>query len=122
MTTTDQDRTRRDAARAPLHVPDGLFGKAMAWYSRRTYGDVLDPGLKALAEVASASVIGCSWCLDFGWFQAHRKGLDVRKVEVVPRWAGVRRLHRGRAAGAGEPALALQRRPGADQPGLQGPV
>ena len=74
----------------------------MAWYSRRTYGDVLDnglvllhhkrallalagferkvdrwdrldPDLKTLATMASASVIGCSWCVDFGYYAAHSK-------------------------------------------------
>ena len=87
----------------------------MAWYARRTYGDVpdnglallhnvpvlkavlgferrvdkwdrLDPDLKMLAQVASAAVIGCSWCLDFGYFAAHSKGLRVDKLKEVPRW------------------------------------
>jgi AhpD family alkylhydroperoxidase len=87
----------------------------MAWYSRRTYGDVLDnglvllhhkrallavagferkvdrwdeldPDLKTLATMASASVIGCSWCVDFGYYAAHSKGLRVDKLREVPRW------------------------------------
>jgi AhpD family alkylhydroperoxidase len=106
---------RRDAARVPLEVPDTLFGRALAWYSRRTYGDVLDNGLallhnrpilmavlrfeqrvdkwrrldadlKTLAVMASASVIGCSWCMDFGYFAAHSKGLKVDTLKEVPRW------------------------------------
>ena len=114
-TTSTDDRTRRSAARVPLDVPDDLFSRAMVWYSNRTYGAVLDtglallhnrpvlralvayerrvekwsaldPDLKVLAEMASASLIGCSWCLDFGWFQGHSKGLDVSKLEEVPRW------------------------------------
>lgn len=114
MTTLD-DRARRDAARVPLEVPKGVHGRAMAWYSRRAFGDVLDNGLamqhnrpvlravigferrvekwsaldenlKTLAVMASAGVIGCSWCLDFGWYQSHSKGLDTSKVEEVPRW------------------------------------
>lgn len=106
---------RRSAARVPLEVPDSLFGRAMAWYSRRAYGDVLDnglallhnrpvlwavlgferrvekwdaldPDLKNLAVLSSAAVIGCSWCVDFGWFQAHSKGHDTSKLEKVPGW------------------------------------
>lgn len=34
-----------------------------------------------------ASLVGCSWCLDFGYFHAHTKGpLDITKVREVPRW------------------------------------
>jgi AhpD family alkylhydroperoxidase len=113
MTSTEQER--RGAARVPLEVPDTLFGRAMAWYSRRTYGDVLDNGLallhhrralwsvlsferkvekwdaleeslKALAVMASAATIGCSWCMDFGWWAAQHKGVDTAKLREVPRW------------------------------------
>ena len=54
-------------------------GKVEKW-------DRLDPDLKMLAQVASAAVIGCSWCLDFGYFAAHSKGLRVDKLKEVPRW------------------------------------
>ncbi|HSV39418.1 MAG TPA: hypothetical protein VLI04_11725, partial [Nocardioidaceae bacterium] len=47
MTTTTAE-ARRATARVPLELPDSLFGKAMAWYMRRTYGDVLDNGLALL--------------------------------------------------------------------------
>lgn len=46
----------------------------------------LDPTLKTLAEMASAAQIGCSWCLDFGYFMAHNHGLDEAKIREVPRW------------------------------------
>ena len=32
------------------------------------------------------ALIGCSWCLDFGYFQAHNEGLDELKASEVPRW------------------------------------
>ena len=48
--------------------------------------DVLDPNLKSYAEMASAGAIGCSWCMDFGYFKAHNDGLDVDKLREVPRW------------------------------------
>jgi alkylhydroperoxidase family enzyme len=114
-TTTNTDETRRSAVRVPVPMPTDLFGRAMVWYSRRTYGDVLDnglallhnrpvlramvgferrvekwsaldPQLKTLAEMASASAIGCTWCMDFGWYQSHSKGLDQSKLEAVPGW------------------------------------
>ena len=48
--------------------------------------DALDPHVKSYAVMASAALIGCSWCLDFGYFQAHEDGLDLDKVREVPRW------------------------------------
>ena len=36
--------------------------------------------------MASAAQIGCSWCLDFGYFLAHEEGLTLEKVREVPRW------------------------------------
>jgi AhpD family alkylhydroperoxidase len=123
MTRSTRTRTRtagtRTAgtrtARVPLEVPATLFGRAMAWYSRRAYGDVLDtgvamlphkgvlravlgferrvarwdaldPDLRTLAVMAAAGRIGCSWCTDFGWFAARAEGLDVSRLEEVPRW------------------------------------
>lgn len=46
----------------------------------------LDPHLKAYATMAAAAEIGCSWCLDFGYYLAHTDGLDEAKVREVPRW------------------------------------
>ena len=48
--------------------------------------EVCDPGLKSFAHMAVASLIGCSWCLDFGYFQAHNEKLDLEKAREVPRW------------------------------------
>jgi alkylhydroperoxidase family enzyme len=48
--------------------------------------DGLDPHLKSFAEMAAAASIGCSWCMDFGYFLAHDQGLDEAKVREVPRW------------------------------------
>lgn len=48
----------------------------------------LDPGLRMLAVMRSASQIGCAWCLDFGYFQAHGQGLDLAKIRAVPEGPG----------------------------------
>jgi alkylhydroperoxidase family enzyme len=45
-----------------------------------------DENLKAFAHLAVASLVGCSFCLDFGYFEAYHKGLDVAKAREVPRW------------------------------------
>lgn len=48
--------------------------------------NALDPSLSSYAQMASAGIIGCSWCLDFGYFEAHNNDLDLNKVRQVPRW------------------------------------
>ena len=68
------------------------------WHNRRvlksalSYGqrvqkwDACDSSLKSYAHLAVMSLVGCSWCLDFGYFEAHNKGLDVDKARQVPAW------------------------------------
>ena len=48
--------------------------------------DACDESLKSFAHMAVASFIGCSWCLDFNYFMALDKGLDLDKAREVPRW------------------------------------
>jgi alkylhydroperoxidase family enzyme len=42
--------------------------------------------VKALAEMASAVHIGCSWCVDFGYWVSANAGVDPRKLQDVPHW------------------------------------
>lgn len=65
--------------RAVLSSFTGFGRKAQKW-------DQLDPNLKSFAHMAVASLVGCSWCLDFGYFHAHNEGLDEAKASEVPRW------------------------------------
>ena len=63
-------------------VMNAVFGferKVAKW-------DALDPHLKTYATMATAAAIGCSWCLDFGYYLAHTEGLEEAKVRDVPRW------------------------------------
>ena len=107
--------SRTSRARIPLDPPTGLISRALSLYSRRKYGQVmdnllalghhrrvlltdarfelsvarwnrLDPQLKALAVMATASRIECSWCLDFGYYEAHSHGLDTAKITAVSSW------------------------------------
>jgi AhpD family alkylhydroperoxidase len=102
-------------ARISLHPPRTLLYRLAEWYSRRTWGVVadplaamghnprvlltdarfetslqrwnkLDPTLRSLAEMAAAVSIGCSWCVDFGYWEATRHGADPVKMRDVPRW------------------------------------
>ncbi len=80
-----------------------MFGEVpepvgVAWHNRKALNlsfmigrkaqrlDQCDENLKSFAHMAVASMIGCSFCLDFGYFVAHNEGLDVRKAREVPRW------------------------------------
>ncbi len=45
-----------------------------------------DESLKSYAHMAVASMLGCTWCLDFGYFQARNEHLDLVKAREVPRW------------------------------------
>jgi alkylhydroperoxidase family enzyme len=48
--------------------------------------DAADESLKSFAHMAVAAQVGCSWCLDFGYFQAQNENLDLAKASQVPRW------------------------------------
>src|SRR5262245_52153252 len=45
-----------------------------------------DRQLKSFAHMAAVSTVGCSFCLDIGYFQARNEKLDVEKACEVPRW------------------------------------
>src|SRR3954463_1552807 len=53
-------------------------GQASEW-------DAVDEGLKSFAHMAVAAQVGCSWCLDIGYFQAQNQNLDLAKASQVPR-------------------------------------
>ena len=101
--------------RIPKAEITGLYGYLLKRFSRKLLGDVpepaevmwhnravlasftgfgrkaakwnqLDPNLKSFAHMAVAALVGCSWCLDFGYFHAHNEGLDEAKASEVPRW------------------------------------
>lgn len=65
--------------RPVLKTVMGISGKAQKW-------NACDPSLKSFAHLAVASLVGCSWCLDFGYFQAFNEKLDLDKAREVPRW------------------------------------
>ena len=102
-------------ARIPLDPPRTPLYRLAEWYSRRSWGVVADPlaamghnprvlmtdarfetslkrwktldrTLRNLAEMAAAVQIGCSWCVDFGYWESTRHGTDPVKLRDVPRW------------------------------------
>jgi len=63
-----------------------VLTSSMAFGRKAEKWDQLDPNLKSFAHMAVAALVGCSWCLDFGYFHAHNEGLDEAKASEVPRW------------------------------------
>jgi alkylhydroperoxidase family enzyme len=79
--------------RIPKAELTGIYGAMVKRMSRKMFGEVPEPVGAAwhnrkvsFAHMATASLVGCSFCLDFGYFHAHNEGLDVNKAREVPRW------------------------------------
>ncbi|WP_256793919.1 carboxymuconolactone decarboxylase family protein [Terrabacter sp. Ter38] len=66
------------------HVPALKAG--MRFGQQLQKWDACDEGLKSFAHMAVASLIGCTWCLDFNYFMAKNHGLDVERAREIPRW------------------------------------
>lgn len=102
-------------ARIPLDHPRTLTFRALEAVCKRRYGKMLDPALvmfhhrrvlwtlfraeggiarwnsldptiQALAVLAPSAAIGCSWCVDFGYWEFHHRSVDPAKLRNVPRW------------------------------------
>lgn len=101
--------------RIPKTEISGVSGYLMKSFSRRMLGEVPEPlgvywhnrdvlktmfgvqrkaekwnecdkSLKTFAHMAVAAQVGCSFCLDLGYFMAHNEKLDEAKAREVPRW------------------------------------
>jgi alkylhydroperoxidase family enzyme len=57
----------------------GIGGKVKKWRA-------CDEQLKSFAHMVVASQVGCTWCLDFNYFEASNKDLDMVKAREIPRW------------------------------------
>jgi AhpD family alkylhydroperoxidase len=113
--TIDRGGAMTSSTRIPKAEINGLYGYVVKRISHKMFGEVpepaevmwhnravltsvmgigrksdkwheLDPNLKSFAHMAVAALVGCSWCLDFGYFHAHNEGLDEAKASEVPRW------------------------------------
>ena len=102
-------------ARISLDPPRSLTGRLVRAYCRRQWGEDLQPALamlhhprllrtslryeqslarwdrlderlKVLAVMASAVRIGCSWCVDFGHWEAVARGVPGDVLRAVPAW------------------------------------
>ncbi|MCP3138565.1 carboxymuconolactone decarboxylase family protein [Pyxidicoccus xibeiensis] len=66
------------------HLP--VLKASMGFGQKLQKWDQCEESLKSYAHMAVASLVGCSWCLDFNYFMAHNRGLDVNKAREIPRW------------------------------------
>jgi alkylhydroperoxidase family enzyme len=102
-------------SRIPPVEIKGIVGSVVKRFSRRKFGEVpvslgvlwhhpkllmaisglgrktgkwneCDESLKSFAHMAVAAKVGCSFCLDLGYFEAHNRKLDMTKAREVPRW------------------------------------
>jgi alkylhydroperoxidase family enzyme len=46
----------------------------------------LPPTLRWLAVQATGMQIGCSWCVDYGYYEGMQRGVDPAKVRAVANW------------------------------------
>jgi AhpD family alkylhydroperoxidase len=74
-----------DAAGVMWHYP-AIFKDSMGFGRKVEKWNRLDPSLASFAAMASAGVVGCSFCLDLHYFMTHDRGLDETKAREVPRW------------------------------------
>jgi len=86
---------KKFSARMFGHVPESLgvmwhnlpvLKASMGYGQKLQKWDKCDESLKSFAHMAVASLVGCTWCLDFNYFMVHNEGLDVDKAREVPRW------------------------------------
>ena len=86
---------KKFAAKMFGHVPESLgvmwhnlpvLKASMGFGQKLQKWDECDEGLKSFAHMAVASLVGCTWCLDFNYFMAKNQGLDVDKAREIPRW------------------------------------
>ena len=67
------------------HHRPALMAMARLGRQAQTW-DACERDLTSYAHMAAAASIGCSFCLDLGYFSAMNEGLDLRKASQVPRW------------------------------------
>ena len=101
--------------RIPTTELTGPYGLLLKQFSKKMLGEVMEPlevawhskpvarfsvslsqklnglhacdeNLKSYAHMAVASLVGCHFCLDLGYFMANNTGLDLAKAREVPRW------------------------------------
>lgn len=58
----------------------------MAYETALLFSNKLDPRLKELAELKTAGLVACQFCLDIGSALAHTSGLTQEQITELPRY------------------------------------
>jgi alkylhydroperoxidase family enzyme len=74
------DPVRATGHNMPVMQAFGALEQRAAKWTR------LDMKIRDLADMAAAAKIGCSWCLNFGYWMMHTHGIPREKIEAVPQW------------------------------------
>jgi alkylhydroperoxidase family enzyme len=112
---TTQTASSTSTARIPLEHPRSKLAGLLNFWTRKQYGQEMEPmlamlhnrrvtisvarfemgvakwsrlgdNLTELACLAVASKIGCSWCMDFGYYLSRTNGMPVANLEQVMEW------------------------------------
>jgi len=75
-----------DPVRALAHHNGVLLSNGLLEMAVEKRWTTLDPHLRWLALQATSGQIGCSWCVDFGYYEGVQAGVPIEKVREVGRW------------------------------------
>jgi AhpD family alkylhydroperoxidase len=72
---------------AAAHHPGLMWATAVHELAYARAARVLDPALRDLVVHRVATVVGCSWCVDFGTMMAIKSGFSVERHRELGRYA-----------------------------------
>ncbi|MEV6660541.1 carboxymuconolactone decarboxylase family protein [Nocardia fluminea] len=78
-------RNRGDLARWLGRRPQ-IAGATVAYETALLFSNKVDPRLKELAELKTAGLVACQFCLDIGSALAHTAGLTEQQLVDLPRY------------------------------------
>jgi alkylhydroperoxidase family enzyme len=91
MTGFDESRLALFGGHMPEPIEVGwhnppVMEAALEFGAQAETWTAVDANLKTFAHMAVAAYVGCSWCLDIGYFTALNQQVDPAKASQVPRW------------------------------------
>jgi alkylhydroperoxidase family enzyme len=75
-----------DPVRAASHHPGVLLAQGAEEMLVAKRWRRLDETIRWLAVMAVSQRIGCSWCMDYGWYEGVAIGVNPAKIRAVGNW------------------------------------